>query len=146
MSSERKAALYFQNTRTSRKWHVGSIGRDGTAFWSEDSKRLFLRDEYAADDTKIRVFDLEGGVPHEILGIDKTIRRVLFGHISKYETNLWLTYPQVCFAANDSSTIIAVADAPLAPLAGGPGRGFRLKLTVNLTTLQVVKTETVNTE
>src|ERR1700689_311537 len=54
-SSERRAALYIEDARVSRKWFVGSIERDGTVFWSDDSKYVFLRDEYAADDTNIRV-------------------------------------------------------------------------------------------
>src|SRR6266404_3788050 len=138
-SSEQKALLYIQNVNSSRKWNVGWIERSGTVFWSGDSKRLFLRDEYAADDTKIRVFDLTGAVPKEIKGLDDKIQKALFAHIPQDKTTQWLYYPEVCFAANNSSTIIVVADAPLVPLnASGSGRPFRVKLTVNLVTRQVV--------
>jgi hypothetical protein len=133
------ALLYIENTQSSRKWNFGSIERDGTLFWSEDSKRLFLRDEYAADDTKIRVFDVTGSVPKEIEGLDRGIRRAIFAHIPENETTLWLYYPQVCFAANDSSTITVVADAPLVRKdRNSKGKSFDLKLTVSLITLQIV--------
>jgi len=138
-SAEKRAPLYIQNTEISKKWLVGWIERNGTVFWSGDSKRLFLRDEYAADDTKIRVFDLTGAVPKEIKGLDDKIQKALFAHIPQDKTTQWLYYPEVCFAANNSSTIIVVADAPLVPLnASGSGRPFRVKLTVNLVTRQVV--------
>jgi hypothetical protein len=137
-SPEQKATLYIQNTRSSKKWNVGSIERDGTVFWSEDSKRLFLRDEYAADDTKIRIFDVSGVRPKEIMGLDRRIRKAVFAHIPNSEMNIWLYYPQVCFAANDSSTIIVVANVPLAPKKGGAAKDFRLQLTANLYTLKVV--------
>src|SRR5579862_4870790 len=65
-SADRMAILYLRSNRNSRSWRVGSIERNGTAFWSEDSKRLFLRDEHAADDTRIRVFDVTGPIPKEI--------------------------------------------------------------------------------
>jgi hypothetical protein len=140
-SPEQEATLYIQNTRSSQKWKVGSIERDGTVFWSEDSKRVFLRDEFAADDTKIRVFDVSGVSPKEIMGVDRRIRKAIFAHIPNTEMNIWLYYPQVCFAVNDSSTIIVVADAPLAPKKGGKGNDFGLQLTVHLNTLKVVTVE-----
>jgi hypothetical protein len=140
-SSEQEAALYIENLRTSEKWKIGSIERNGTAFWSEDSKRLFLRDEFAADDTRIRVFDLTGARPKEIEGLDDKIRRATFARIPKNETTLWLYYPKVCFAANDSATVIVVADAPVAlASADSRGKSFRVKLTANLITLRVVST------
>jgi hypothetical protein len=137
-SSEQRAALFIQSAQDNKKWSVGWIERNGTAFWSEDSQRLFLRDEYAADDTKVRVFDVTGSVPKEIKGLDRRIRNAIFAHIPQNKTTQWLYYPQVCFAANDSSTIILVADAPLVPKTGsGSGKPFSLKLTVNLITLQI---------
>ena len=143
-SSEQTAALYLQSAQDHKKWNVGWIERNGTAFWSEDSHRLFLRDEYAADDTKVRVFDVTGSVPKEIKGLDRRIRNALFAHIPQNKTTQWLYYPQVCFAVNDSSTIILVADAPLVPIRGsGSGKPFGLKLTVNLVTLQIVTTKDV---
>jgi hypothetical protein len=138
-SPEKKAPLYLQSTENSRKWIVGWMERDGTVFWSADSKRLFLRDEYAADDTKIRVFDLTGAVPEEIKGLNDKIQKALFAHIPHDKTTQWLYYPEVCFAAHDSSTIIVVADAPLVPKKeSGSGRPFGVKLIVNLVTRQVV--------
>jgi len=138
-SSDQAAMLYIQNRHSSQKWKVGSIERDGTAFWSEDSKRVFLRDEYAADDTKIRVFDVTGLVPKEIKGLDNRLRRAIFARIPENETTLWLYYPQVCFAANDSSTIIVVADVPLVRKRGNSeGRDFSVKLTVDLISFQIV--------
>lgn len=138
-SPERRAPLYIQNTESSKKWIVGWLERNGTAFWSGDSKRLFLRDEYAADDMKIRVFDVTGAVPKEIKGLDDKIQKALFAHIPQNKTTQWLYYPEVCFAANDSSTIIVVADAPLVPKKeSGSGKPFGLKLIVNLDPLHVV--------
>jgi len=138
-SSGQTATLYIQNSHSSQKWNIGSIERNGTAFWSEDSKRVFLRDEYAADDTEIRVFDVTGSVPTEIKGLDDRIRRAIFARIPGDETTLWLYYPQVCFAAKDASTIILVADAPVVRLnADSEGKSFSLKLTVNLISLQIV--------
>jgi hypothetical protein len=138
-SPEKKAPLYIQNIESSKKWLIGWIERSGTAFWSGDSKRLFLRDEYAADDTKIRVFDVTAAVPKEIKGLDDKIQKALFAHIPQNKTTQWLYYPEVCFAANDSSTIIVVADAPLVPKKeSGSGRPFSFKLTVNLVTRQIV--------
>jgi len=137
-SSEHRAALYIQSAQDHEKWNVGWIERNGAVFWSEDSQRLFLRDEYAADDTKVRVFDVTGPAPKEIKGLDRRIRNVIFAHIPQNKTTQWLYYPQVCFAANDSSTIILVADAPLVPKTeSGRGKPFGLKLTVNLITLQI---------
>lgn len=137
-SPQKKAPLYIQNAEISKKWLVGWIERNGTAFWSGDSRRLFLRDEYAADDTKIRVFDVTGAVPEEIKGLDDKIHKALFAHIPQNKTTQWLYYPEVCFAANDSSTIIVVADAPLVPKKeSGSGRPFNMKLTINLVTRQV---------
>ena len=107
--------------------------------WSDDGKRLFLRDEYAADGTKIRVFDLTGAAPKEIKGVDREIRSAIFTHIPPSETTQWLYYPKVCFAANDSSTIIVIADAPLvSKKESGSGKAFRLRLTVNLDPLEIV--------
>jgi hypothetical protein len=138
-SSEKKAPLYIQNTETSEKWLIGWIERNGTAFWSGDSKRLFLRHEYAADDTKIRVFDLTGAIPKEIKGLDDKIQKALFAHIPKNKTTQWLYYPEVCFAANDSSRIIVLADAPLVPKKGsGSGVPFNVRLTVEVVTRQVI--------
>jgi hypothetical protein len=138
-SPETRAPLYIQNTESSKKWIVGWIERNGTAFWSGDSKRLFLRDEYAADDTKIRVFNVTGAVPKEIKGLDDKIQKALFAHIPQNKTTQWLYYPEVCFAANNSSTIIVVADAPLVPKKeSGSGKSFGLKLIVNLDDLHVI--------
>ena len=139
-SPDQRALLYIQNRESSKKWAVGWIERHGTAFWSEDSKRLFLRDAYAADDTKIRVFDLTRAVPKEIKGLDSRIRKAILARIAPNKTTQWLYYPEVCFALNDSSMIIVVADAPLVPKQeSGSGVPFSLRLTVNLATLQVVE-------
>jgi hypothetical protein len=143
-NSEGKAVLYIQSTSASKKWTIGSIERHGTAFWSDDSKRLFLRDEYAADDTRIRVFEVTRPIPQEIKGLNGRIQQAIFSHIPSNKTTQWLYFPKVCFAANDSSTIVLVADAPLVPKReSGSGKPFRLSLTVNLTTLQVVTTNNV---
>jgi hypothetical protein len=137
-SADKKATLYIQNTHSSKKWNVGSIDRDGTVFWSGDSKRVFLRDEYAVDDTKIRVFDVSGARPKEFVGLNRRIQKAIFTHIPDNQTTLWLKFPQVCFAESDSSTIIAVADVPLVPKGkSGKAEPFSLKLTINLNTFRV---------
>ena len=131
-NSQTAAPLYIENLHTGQKWEVGSIERDATAFWSGDSRRLFLRDEYAADDTHIRVFELTTETPKEILGLDDRIRKAVFRHISSEETTLWLTYPQVCFAETSSSTILLTADAPRVPMAvSGPGKTLNVRLAVH---------------
>jgi len=138
-SSEQAATLSIQNKRTSQKWNVGSIERHATAFWSEDSKRLFLRDSYAADDTKIRVFDFSGPRPKEIKGLDESIRKAIFSRIPEDEVTQWLYYPKACFAANDSDTIILVADVPLTKKReSSEGKPFKLKLTVNIISFQIL--------
>jgi hypothetical protein len=138
-SSGQVAALYIQNRKTFQKWNVGSIERDGRAFWSEDSKRLFLRDEFAADDTKIRVFEVVGTGPKEIKGLDNRIRKAIFSRIPEDEATQWLYYPKACFAANDSDTVIVVADAPLTKKSeSSEGKDFRLKVTVNLISFQIL--------
>jgi hypothetical protein len=143
-SPEHKAELYIQRNHSSQKWNVGSIARDGTVFWSEDSKRLFLRDEFAADDMRIRVFEVTGPIPKVIKGLNGRIQQAIFSHIPSNKTTQWQYFPKVCFAANDSSTIVLVADAPLVPKReSGSGKPSRLRLTVNLTTLQIVTTNYV---
>jgi hypothetical protein len=137
-SPDENARLYIQNAKTSKKWPAGWLVRNGTAFWSRDSKRLFLRDEYAADDTKIRVFDVAGQAPQEIKGLNDKIEKALLAHVPKDKITQWLYYPEVCFAADDSSTIIVLADAPLDPKEGGSGVPFDLKLTVNVVSGQVL--------
>lgn len=137
MSAYRKALLYVRRTGTAQQWNIGSLERDGTVFWSGDSKRLFLRNEYAADDTKIRVFALAGPAPKEIKGLDRNLQNLIFRHVPTNETTLWLTYPQVCFALHDSSKILLTANAPYAPKMGGSGKNLTLKLAVDLVTLKV---------
>jgi len=137
-SAERVARLHIENRRTRQKWDVGSIERDGTVFWSADSSRVFLRDEYAADDTNIRLFDVIGQTPKEIKGLDYSVREAIFRHMSADETTLWLYYPEVCFAATNSSTILLTADAPRVPIAGsGSGKGLTVRLAVDVASLKV---------
>ena len=138
-SLDQVALIYIQNQKSSQKWNVGSIERDGRAFWSEDSKRLFLRDEFAADDTKIRVFEVTSTRPKEIKGLDNSIRKAIFSRIPENEATQWLYYPKACFAANDSDTVILVADAPLTKKReSSEGKDFRLKVTVNLISFKVL--------
>ncbi len=137
-SPERGAALYIRNVESSKKWNVGGIERSGTAYWSDDSKWLLLRDEFAADDTKLRAFNVAGDRPKEISGLDGRIRRAIFAKIPPNETTLWLYYPEVCFGSGKAPTIIVTADAPLVPKTeSGSGKSFRLRLTVNLDPLEV---------
>jgi|SRR5579871_297538 len=138
-SSNKPAALTIRNLENSRSWNVGAIERNGTAFWSDDSKRLFLRDEYAADDTKIRVFDVSGLAPKELQRLNSKIRRAIYAQVPSNKTTMWLHFPEVCFAPQDSSTIFLTADAPLAPKKGsGPGKDFSMKMQVHLDTLKIV--------
>jgi hypothetical protein len=137
-SFDQAATLSIRNTRSSRKWTVGSLERHGRAFWSDDSKRLFLRDQYTADDTKIRIFDFTGPVPKEIKGLDDRMRSAIHSRIPQDESTLWLYYPQVCFAENDSSMIIVVANIPVVrKRQNSEGKDFSLKLAVALMSLQV---------
>lgn len=137
-SSGSVARLYIENRRTGQKWNISTIERDGTVFWSADSRRLFLRDEYAGDDTNIRVFDLTGSAPKEIEGLDESVRNTIFRHMSAYETTQWLYYPRVCFATTGSSIILLTADAPRVPITGsGRGKSLNVRLAVDLATLKV---------
>lgn len=137
-SAESVARLYIEDRNSRKKWDVGSIERDGTVFWSSDSRRIFLRDEYAADDTNIRLFDVTGQTPKEIEGLDNSIREAIFRHMSPDETTLWLYYPRVCFAAANSSIILLSADAPRVPITGsGSGKGLTVRLAVDATLLKV---------
>jgi hypothetical protein len=129
---EFQSTIYVEDTRSPRKWVFGSIKRWGTAFWSQDSERLFLLDAYAADEMRIRVFDVTGTVPKEIEGVNRVMQRAVFARIPKDEETLWFTYPKICFADGDSSAVIVTVDAPLALKTGGPGKDFRLKITFNL--------------
>ena len=140
---DQPAHVYIQNRHNSQKWQIGLIERHAIAFWSEDSKRLFLRDQYAADDTRIRVFDFTHSVPKEIRGLDHRIRRTIFSRIPEDETTLWLYYPEVCFAAGDSSIIIVVANAPLVrKRESSEGKDFSLKLTVDLISFRIATSGT----
>jgi hypothetical protein len=90
------------------------------------------------------VFEVTGRIPKEIEGLNGRIQQAIFSHIPSNKTTQWLYFPKVCFAADDSSTIVLVADAPLVPKReSGGGKPFRLRLTVNLTTLQIVTTNNV---
>jgi hypothetical protein len=136
--ADQTAALYIQSTRSSQKWKVAVIERSATAFWSDDSKRAFLRDEYAADDTRIRLFEVSSSTPSEIEGLDHKIRQAIYARIPEIETSLWLYYPQACFAARDPSTIILDVDAPLVlKREDSKGKGFSLKLTVHVTPFRI---------
>lgn len=107
--------------------------------WSEDSRRVLLRDSYAADDTRIRGFEVVGSAPKEIEGLDQRIQRAIFARIPEDRTTQWLYYPEACFAADDSSTIILSADLPLVPKReSGEGKSVGLKLTVSLISSQIV--------
>ena len=133
------AVLYIQNRKTSQKWNVGTLERDGRVFWSEDSKRLFLRDEFAADDAKIRVIEITGSRPKELRGLDSRIRQAIFSRIPENEATQWLSYPKACFAMDDSDTVILVADAPLTKKSeSSGGKDFKLRMTVNLISLKIL--------
>jgi len=131
------AVLQLIDRRTKRGWNIGSLGRDARAFWSPDSKEILLRDEYAADDMKLRVFNVMGPWPQEIHGLDRAIKRTVLSRIPNHDSTLWITYPEVCFSADKSSTILLTVDAPYAPSLGGSGTDLRFRLTIDLTTLRV---------
>jgi hypothetical protein len=134
---EHSAGLVILNYKTKKRWNIGSLGRNGTVFWSDDSKRLILRDEYAADDTRLRVFDLTDSGPQELHGLDRSIKKDVASHTPQTEGSLWITYPQVCFSGENSSLILLTVDAPHAPKSGGSGKSLRLRLIVDLTTQMV---------
>jgi hypothetical protein len=138
---EHSAGLVILNYETKKRWNIGSLDRNGTVLWSYDSKRLILRDEYAADDTRLRVFDLTGSGPQELHGLDRSIKRVVSTHTPRTEESLWITYPQVCFSDGNSSLVLLTVDAPHAPRSGGSGKNFRLRLSIDLTTQLVQQYE-----
>ena len=132
----RVAQLHIFNKDANRRWSIGSLVRNGTAFWSQDSRHLFLRDEFTADDTRIRVFDLNGFEPKEIEALDQTVRQIIFSHLPTDETTLWIHYPQVCFGSASASEILLTIDALRLPKSGnGKGRNMTLRLVVHLPTL-----------
>jgi hypothetical protein len=126
------SAILVEGSADSKKWNFGSIERWGTSFWSQDSERLFLLDAYAADDMRVRVFDFSQSKPQEITGVNRLLETAVLARIPKEEATLWLSYPEVCFAEGDSSTIIVTVDAPLALKTGGPGKDFGLKITLDV--------------
>ncbi len=132
-----EAKLHLLDRQTKRMWNVGLLGRNGTAFWSSDGKELLLRDEYAADDMKLRVFNLIGPRPQEIHGLDRAIKRAVFSQVPNHDSTLWITYPEVCFSADKSSMILLTVDAPHAPSRGGSGTDLRMRLIIDLSTLRV---------
>jgi hypothetical protein len=131
------AKLHLLDRQTKRLWKVGSLGRNGTAFWSSNGKELLLRDEYAADDMKLRVLHLIGPRPQEIHGLDRAIKRAVLSRIPNHDSTLWITYPEVCFSADQSSKILLTVDAPHAPSRGGTGTDLRMRLIVDLSSLRV---------
>ena len=130
---QRDAQLYILNKDAKRRWNIGSLVRNGTAFWSQDSRHLFLRDELAADDSRIRVFDLTGFEPNEINALDQTVRGIISSRLAAGETTLWIHYPQVCFASANTSEIHLTIDAHRVP-GNEKGRDMTLRLVVHLPT------------
>lgn len=131
------ARLVMLDYKTNEQWNIGSLDRNGTVFWSQDSEWLILRDEYAADDTRLRVFDLMNSGPQELHGIDHSIKGVISVHTPPNEESLWVTYPEVCFSDGSSSIIRLTVDAPHAPKNGVKGKSFQLRLIIDLTTASV---------
>jgi len=108
---QQDAVLQLLNRQTNRSWIIGSLGRDAIAFWSLDGKEMLLKDEYAADDMKLRVFNVVGPRPQEAHGLDRAIKRAILSHIPIHDSTLWITYPEVCFSAEKSSMILLTVDA-----------------------------------
>jgi hypothetical protein len=133
-SPDEDALLQLVNSKTHRSWHFGQLGRNGTAFWSQDSKWLILIDEYAADDTKIRLFDLNLSSPREVHGLDARVKHHVLNHVPSRHSTLWITYPKVCFISGDSSRISRTVDAPFVPNVGGSGTGMKVDLSIQMAT------------
>ena len=133
---EHSATLQLLDQQTKRRWNIGSLERNGTVFWSQDSKRLLLRDEYAADDTRIHVFYLEGSDPQEIHGLDRSVKRAISSHLPPDQTPRRHS-PACLLLLWELFDILLTVDAPHAPSRGGEGTGMRLSLAVNLSPLEI---------
>jgi len=131
-SPDDDASLRILSNTPHHIWHFGRLQRNGTAFWSEDSKWLILRDEYAADDTKIRLFDLNLSSPREIRGLDTRVKRHVLRHVPSGHSTLWITYPRICFLSGDTSRVLMRVDAPFAPDTGGSGTDMVIDLSIEL--------------
>lgn len=136
-SPDDDAAMEFVDSKTHRRWHVGSLERNGTAIWSDESKWLILIDEYAVDDTKIRLFHMGQSAPREVHGLDRRVRRHVLNNLPRNHSILWLNYPKVCFSSAAPSHILLTVTAPHAPNAGGSGTGMYVDLSIELSTRTV---------
>jgi len=136
-SADQDASLQLRNLKSHRQWPIGSYGRNLVVFWSPDTRWLLLIDDYAADDAKIRIFDLQSSGPKEVRGLDRSLKSHVFRHIPRGKSALWFHYSQVCFTSENPSRVLLTAEAPFAPDAGGSGTGMNVQLAVDFGTMKV---------
>jgi hypothetical protein len=98
-----------------KKWRIDWLHRRGSAWFSDDSHWLVLRDEFAKDDTALRAFDLSGDAPREIHHLDDHVRRAIQKQIPKGMAAEYVKYPDVCFADGAPATFLVLSDTPILP-------------------------------
>jgi hypothetical protein len=125
----------IRRTTGGKSWPLVSLERSGTVYWSANGHWLVLRDNFAADDTRLEAFDVQGEVPRSVKGIDRAVQSQISALIPKNKMPQWLHISSVCFDGADQSEVEFFVDAPLVPKYGsGSGQAFQLSLSVNLRT------------
>jgi hypothetical protein len=114
-----------------KKWRIDYYKRRGTLYFSDDSKYLIYRVEFLPIDTAIRAFDLTGSEPREIKHLDANIRKAISDKMPQHMAAEYVRYPEICFAAGDSSTFLLLSDTPIVP------RWSRIKGTPFFTRIEV---------
>jgi hypothetical protein len=124
-----------------KKWRIDWLHHRGAAWFSDDSRWLVFRDEFAKDDTALRAFDLSGDAPREIHHLDDHVRRAIQKQIPKGMAAEWVKYPDVCFADGAPNTFLVLSDTPVLPRwSRQKGKPFFLHIEVTLPDATAVAT------
>jgi hypothetical protein len=123
--------LFISPADAPKKWRLDYYKRRGTLYFSDDSKYLIYRVEFLPIDTAIRAFDLTGSEPREIKHLDANIRKAITDKMPQHMAAEYVRYPEICFAAGDSSTFLLLSDTPIVP------RWSRIKGTPFFTRIEV---------
>jgi hypothetical protein len=135
------ASVFIATGDGSKKWRIDWLHRRGSAWFSDDSHWLVLRDEFLKNDTSLRAFDLSGDSPREIKHVDSAIRRAIEKQIPKGMAAEWVKYPDVCFADGAPSTFLVLSDTPILPRWSRiKGKPFFLHIVVTLPDANAVAT------
>ena len=83
------ASVFIATGSGEKKWRIDWLHHRGSAWFSDDSHWLVLRDDFAKDDTALRAWDLSGDSPREIKHVDANIRRAIEKQIPKGMAAEW---------------------------------------------------------